>query len=160
MTWAVILGGSSGLGLASARKLASDGFKLCVVYRESRSRDAAVTHAMTQLAAVAPALLHLNVDALSNEGRSTILAALQQKLEGERVSVLLHSIAKGSLKPLAADTVGRGQSPEVGADSLEQAGRTAPSGTELHSRDVLLTIDRSEERRVGKECRSRWSPYH
>src|SRR2546428_8298537 len=26
------------------------------------------------------------------------------------------------------------------------------------ARDVLL--DRSEERRVGKECRSRWSPYH
>ena len=23
-----------------------------------------------------------------------------------------------------------------------------------------LTDDRSEERRVGKECRSRWSPYH
>ena len=24
----------------------------------------------------------------------------------------------------------------------------------------LITGDRSEERRVGKECRSRWSPYH
>ena len=24
----------------------------------------------------------------------------------------------------------------------------------------LLTPERSEERRVGKECRSRWSPYH
>src|SRR2546425_13084724 len=24
----------------------------------------------------------------------------------------------------------------------------------------LLTLTRSEERRVGKECRSRWSPYH
>ena len=23
-----------------------------------------------------------------------------------------------------------------------------------------LSFDRSEERRVGKECRSRWSPYH
>ena len=23
-----------------------------------------------------------------------------------------------------------------------------------------VSIDRSEERRVGKECRSRWSPYH
>ena len=23
-----------------------------------------------------------------------------------------------------------------------------------------ITMDRSEERRVGKECRSRWSPYH
>ena len=26
-----------------------------------------------------------------------------------------------------------------------------------HAKDELL---RSEERRVGKECRSRWSPYH
>ena len=24
----------------------------------------------------------------------------------------------------------------------------------------LATLARSEERRVGKECRSRWSPYH
>ena len=24
----------------------------------------------------------------------------------------------------------------------------------------LLKAERSEERRVGKECRSRWSPYH
>ena len=24
----------------------------------------------------------------------------------------------------------------------------------------IFTTDRSEERRVGKECRSRWSPYH
>ena len=23
-----------------------------------------------------------------------------------------------------------------------------------------VVADRSEERRVGKECRSRWSPYH
>ena len=25
---------------------------------------------------------------------------------------------------------------------------------------VQIDYDRSEERRVGKECRSRWSPYH
>ena len=25
---------------------------------------------------------------------------------------------------------------------------------------MMITDDRSEERRVGKECRSRWSPYH
>src|SRR5260221_7896046 len=34
-------------------------------------------------------------------------------------------------------------------------------GGELISPVYLATIeDRSEERRVGKECRSRWSPYH
>ena len=27
-------------------------------------------------------------------------------------------------------------------------------------KDISLYINRSEERRVGKECRSRWSPYH
>src|SRR2546425_7395611 len=27
-------------------------------------------------------------------------------------------------------------------------------------RQLLLRDRRSEERRVGKECRSRWSPYH
>ena len=26
--------------------------------------------------------------------------------------------------------------------------------------EELRTNERSEERRVGKECRSRWSPYH
>ena len=28
------------------------------------------------------------------------------------------------------------------------------------NRCVVATFYRSEERRVGKECRSRWSPYH
>ena len=26
--------------------------------------------------------------------------------------------------------------------------------------DIFIKTERSEERRVGKECRSRWSPYH
>ena len=25
---------------------------------------------------------------------------------------------------------------------------------------IFMVAERSEERRVGKECRSRWSPYH
>src|SRR2546425_7554510 len=31
---------------------------------------------------------------------------------------------------------------------------------EIEKVDVIGAADRSEERRVGKECRSRWSPYH
>ena len=31
---------------------------------------------------------------------------------------------------------------------------------ELMKKFVKGTMRRSEERRVGKECRSRWSPYH
>ena len=28
------------------------------------------------------------------------------------------------------------------------------------AREPITSLCRSEERRVGKECRSRWSPYH
>ena len=44
--------------------------------------------------------------------------------------------------------------------------KEATMGFELSLDDILverlisLFPDRSEERRVGKECRSRWSPYH
>ena len=31
---------------------------------------------------------------------------------------------------------------------------------QVSSETVTTTEARSEERRVGKECRSRWSPYH
>src|SRR3712207_8938073 len=38
----------------------------------------------------------------------------------------------------------------------------AARSTVLKDSDVVMLIGarRSEERRVGKECRSRWSPYH
>ena len=41
----------------------------------------------------------------------------------------------------------------------------SPYDSEMRLRDIKrmiykLGLERSEERRVGKECRSRWSPYH
>ena len=34
------------------------------------------------------------------------------------------------------------------------------AGMMVFSKKIGLAIERSEERRVGKECRARWSPYH
>src|SRR5579863_324575 len=31
---------------------------------------------------------------------------------------------------------------------------------DMHRCEMRVRSERSEERRVGKECRSRWSPYH
>ena len=44
-----------------------------------------------------------------------------------------------------------------GTDARKEAGSEA--GKEAWS-EVGKQGARSEERRVGKECRSRWSPYH
>ncbi len=38
--------------------------------------------------------------------------------------------------------------------------REAEMQDSLRGLDSIGKFDRSEERRVGKECRSRWSPYH
>src|SRR2546430_12354647 len=38
--------------------------------------------------------------------------------------------------------------------------RSLPGEIALHTPLSCIAIHRSEERRVGKECRSRWSPYH
>ena len=53
------------------------------------------------------------------------------------------------------------------AEALKATGHRAQtwvdaSGGSIEFRDLDLVIValRSEERRVGKECRSRWSPYH
>ena len=37
---------------------------------------------------------------------------------------------------------------------------SALSATYLYRARGIDAVSRSEERRVGKECRSRWSPYH
>src|SRR2546427_5887593 len=60
----------------------------------------------------------------------------------------------------------------VAHEQLEQGelfrgeAQRAPAAAHLPSRQIHLQVGdtvlrrRSEERRVGKECRSRWSPYH
>src|SRR3712207_7684314 len=42
----------------------------------------------------------------------------------------------------------------------EEVERLRLDNGNLHVANQALKDERSEERRVGKECRSRWSPYH
>ena len=58
----------------------------------------------------------------------------------------------------------------IGIEVFEANGYTAAEAREFYDQGVLddvaawiaaeIVRRRSEERRVGKECRSRWSPYH
>ena len=47
---------------------------------------------------------------------------------------------------------------EVTRQSFYEGLKFARAGYRID--DIGSAIQRSEERRVGKECRSRWSPYH
>jgi len=100
--WALILGGSSGFGLATAKKLSQHGMSVCVVHRDRRGAMKRITPEFDQIRAHGHGFLALNTDALSADKRPEILDALQQQMgEKGRVRALLHSIAFGNLKPLA-----------------------------------------------------------
>jgi NAD(P)-dependent dehydrogenase (short-subunit alcohol dehydrogenase family) len=99
--WALILGGSSGFGLASAKKLAASGMSVAIVHRDRRGAMAAIEPEFETIRAHGT-LLTFNVDALASEPRATVLEALTERMGREgRVRVLLHSIAFGNLKLLA-----------------------------------------------------------
>ena len=49
---------------------------------------------------------------------------------------------------------------ETAYDTLLESGARGLGKSEIACGAVCAYLMRSEERRVGKECRSRWSPYH
>ena len=107
--WALILGGSSGFGLATAQKLARHGMNVAVVHRDRKGAMAAIEARFEEIRATGSGFLALNLDALAPEGRGTALDALAARMgTAGRVRLLMHSIAFGNLKPLVAP---RGEAP-------------------------------------------------
>ena len=102
--WALILGGSSGFGLATAQKLAQHGMSLCIVHRDRRATLAKIEPEFEKIRATGARLLSFNTDALDAERRAAVLGALAEALgESGRVRLLLHSIAFGNLKLLTPE---------------------------------------------------------
>jgi NAD(P)-dependent dehydrogenase (short-subunit alcohol dehydrogenase family) len=100
--WALILGGSSGFGLASAKKLSSMGMSICVVHRDRKGAMERINEQFDDIRKNGQPFIALNEDALSLEGQTKILDALSEGMkEKGKVKTVLHSIAFGNLKPIA-----------------------------------------------------------
>ena len=100
--WALILGGSSGFGLATARKLVRHGLNLCLVHRDRRGAMGRIAPMFAELREVGPKVLTFNADALDTGVRREILDRLTAEMGARgRIRVLLHSIAFGNLKLVA-----------------------------------------------------------
>lgn len=99
--WAIILGGSSGLGLATAKKLAKHGMNICVIHRNSRAQITAIAKDFEEVKNHQIRFLSYNFDALHPEKRAQILLEIQSEIgKNGRIKTLVHSIAKGNLKPM------------------------------------------------------------
>ena len=120
--WGVILGGSSGFGLATAHKLAQHGMNLCVVHRDRRAVAREVEPEFEKLRGAGVRVLTLNKNALDAKVRREILDELVGAMgERGRVRTLLHSVAFGNLKLIVPEkprhsNVGAALATELGVD--------------------------------------------
>ena len=102
--WAVILGGSSGLGLATAKKLARHGMNVCIVHRNLRSEMGPIREEFKWIEDQGVSLLSYNKDAGREDHLDWIIPRLRAGMgEDGSVKLLVHSIARGNLKPMDSE---------------------------------------------------------
>lgn len=102
--WALILGGSSGLGYASAKKLAKHGMNIIIIHRDRRSEIPDIEEAFDEIRASGVQFESFNADAVKKESRDELVGKVKEILgEKGKIRTLLHSIAKGNLKPMTGD---------------------------------------------------------
>src|SRR3989449_4807485 len=102
-------------------------------------------------------------------GRTAVQAAkqriIQRVREGERSRIREEFSGKvGELLPGEVQQIERGKI-VVMLNKFREAEARIPDREQnhrehFHQGDTIRAVLKSEERRVGKECRSRWSPYH
>lgn len=120
--WALILGGSSGFGLATGKRLARAGLNVLIVHRDRRGAMSDIQPHFDELAALGTGFHTWNVDAISAEKRTETIGEIAEKIGPKgRIRVLLHSIAFGNLKLIAPEkteprTAGENLARRLGVD--------------------------------------------
>jgi enoyl-[acyl-carrier protein] reductase III len=101
-SWAIILGGSSGFGIATVEKLALHGMNVAVVYRETALAERQIKEKFLSLSETFEVnIVPFNINALDAIARNTFIEQLTSIIgKKHSVKLLLHSIARGNLKPL------------------------------------------------------------
>jgi len=206
---AVVTGGNSGIGLATAKRFQEEGAKVVISGRSKKTLDDAVKAIGNGVLAVQADVSNLTeLDKLYGEvskkfGKIDVLfvnagvakfAPLAETAEStydeqfdinikgayftiQKAIPLLNDAASIVLNTSVAGSKGNANTSAYSATkaALRSLARTAAA--ELVERGIRVNAvapgpivtpifgrvglpQRSEERRVGKECRSRWSPYH
>ena len=102
--WALILGASSGFGAATAQALARAGMHIVGVHLDRKAAMANVEQLIKTIQAVGVQAHYFNVNAADPLKRQEVLDQIQPKLGDAVITVVMHSLAFGTLKPyLASD---------------------------------------------------------
>ena len=115
--WALILGGSSGMGEATAITLARAGYNICGIHLDFRAALAHVEEVKAAIEAAGAQAVYINMNAADDAKRASALAALRERFDtsvaagrSPYVRVVMHSLAFGSLVPFLTED------PKAGVD--------------------------------------------
>lgn len=114
---ALIIGGSSGIGLATVKKLASHGCNITIIHRDRRQGLADLESLINELKSDHDiSITNFNIDATNAE---KIHECISDISDGgvKKFDIVLHAVSRGNLKPFVSD------------------------GPKLNSQDLALTID-------------------
>ena len=75
--WTLVLGGSSGLGLASAKKLAKHGMNVCIVHRNPRMQEEVILKEFESIKQEGVQFKSFNSDAFNSDKRNMIIQELK-----------------------------------------------------------------------------------
>ena len=184
---ALVAGGTGGLGRAVSLVFLEQGWKVTVSYRRQEEWDALQSAAsaskgqlegygvdVTDEAAVTGLMeslvrTHGRIDGLINTvggyAGGAKLWELDTRVFEQMLALNLRSgfILSRAVVPVMLKQ-GHGSIVNVASKAaFDHAAGAAPYAASKAAAVAMmdsLAADRSEERRVGKECRSRWSPYH
>jgi NAD(P)-dependent dehydrogenase (short-subunit alcohol dehydrogenase family) len=99
--WAVILGGSSGFGLAAAKRLARGGLNIVIGHKDKESAvESQIRPHFDEIRAEGVDLVTHNGNLSEDEERGALLETIEARAGRGGVHVLLHSIAAGSCRML------------------------------------------------------------
>lgn len=101
--WALIIGGSSGLGLATAKKLASHGMHICILHRNPRMQLKVIDEQFEEIKQLGVEVVTYNIDALNKAKCDILIEQIKEEIGEKNIRVLVHSIAKGNLKPMLSE---------------------------------------------------------
>ena len=104
--WVLILGGSSGFGLATGKRFARSGTNVLIVHRDRRGAMQAIEPHFEEIKKLGAGFHTWNADAIEAASRTETLGEIVKAIGPQgRIKVLLHSIAFGNLKLIAPEKV-------------------------------------------------------
>lgn len=100
---ALIIGGSSGIGLATVKKLAKHGSNVTIIHRDRRQGVASLETIISELStSYSVTISNYNIDATNPEKISECLSTIVQS-SSSPFDLILHAVSRGNLKPFISD---------------------------------------------------------